>query len=44
MLLLCLFATIMPECQEEEEDDADVIFQDSQEVISPNTDKQNNQN
>jgi hypothetical protein len=43
MLLQCLFAAVVPEGQEEEEDDADAIFQDSQEVISPNADSQNNQ-
>ena len=39
----CLFTAIMPEGQKEEEDYADAAFQDSKEVISPNTDSQNNQ-
>ena len=43
MLLQCLFAAIMPEGQEEEEDDSDAIFQDSQEVISPIPESQSNQ-
>jgi len=43
MLLQCLFAAIIPEGQEEEEDDSDAIFQDSQEVIIPNTDSQSHQ-
>jgi len=34
MFLQCLFAAIIPEGQEDEEDDPDAIFQDSQEVIS----------
>ena len=43
MLLQCLFAAIIPEGQEEEEDDSDAIFQDSQEVISPIPESQSNQ-
>ena len=40
MLLQCLFAAIIPEGQEDEEDDPDAIFQDSQEVISQDADIQ----
>ena len=43
MLLQCLFAAIVPEGQEEEEDDSDAIFQDSQEVISPIPESQSSQ-
>jgi hypothetical protein len=42
LLLQCLFAAIVQEGQEEE-DDSDAIFQDSQEVISPNADSQSSQ-
>jgi hypothetical protein len=44
MLLLCLFTAILPEGHEEEEEDSDAIFQDSQEVISPNDDSQSQNN
>jgi hypothetical protein len=40
MLLQCLFAAIIPEGQEDEEDDPDAIFQDSQQVISQDVDIQ----
>ena len=40
MLLQCVFAAIMLEGQEEEEEDSDAIFQDSQEVINPNAESQ----
>ena len=40
MLLQWLFAAIIPEGQEDEEDDPDAIFQDSQEVISQDADIQ----
>jgi len=40
MLLQCLFAAIIPEGKEDEEDDPDAIFQDSQEVISQDEDIQ----
>ena len=43
VLLQCLFATIVPEGQNKEEDDPAIIFQDLQEVISPNVDSQNSQ-
>ena len=43
LLLQCLFAAIIPEGHEEEEDDSDAIFQDSQEVISPIPESQSSQ-